>query len=244
MAGTAGPRGSPIMPRHDGRAVDQLRPVTIERGFLRNCPGSALYRAGGTTVLVSAHLSDEVPPFLVGRNSGWLTAEYAMLPGSTPTRKKRGPDATPDDNPVTSITNAPEPLADDIARRQLRYLIQMGIRVVCFVLAVVTWGHLPLWVSLVFIVAAVVLPYFAVIGANAGRERQDSDASFLEQRQIGPGHGPGELGGRREGLIHPFDLRERQRRHSCGIVGNPVYFFCQRPDFLPDLPGRFRDLTR
>lgn len=80
------------MPRHDGRPVDGLRPVTIERGFLRNCPGSALYRAGATTVLVSVHLADDVPPFLVGKNSGWLTAEYAMLPGSTPTRKKRGPD--------------------------------------------------------------------------------------------------------------------------------------------------------
>jgi hypothetical protein len=109
-------------------------------------------------------------------------------------RKKRGTDATPD---VPSITNAPEPLADDISRRQLRYLIQMGVRVVCFILAVVTWGHLPLWVSILFIVAAVVLPYFAVIGANAGRERQDDDASFLDPRQLGPGQGQhGELGGR------------------------------------------------
>jgi ribonuclease PH len=51
-----------------------------------------LYRAGGTTVLVSAQLSDKVPPFLEGKGIGWLTAEYAMLPGSTPTRKARGPD--------------------------------------------------------------------------------------------------------------------------------------------------------
>ncbi|MDR3632705.1 MAG: ribonuclease PH [Isosphaeraceae bacterium] len=80
------------MPRHDGRAPDQLRPVTIQRGFVRNSPGSALYRAGGTTVLVTAHLSDKVPPFLEGKGVGWLTAEYAMLPGSTPTRKSRGPD--------------------------------------------------------------------------------------------------------------------------------------------------------
>lgn len=109
-------------------------------------------------------------------------------------RKKREPDATPE---VPSITTAPEPLAEDIARRQTRYLIQMGIRVVCFVLAVVTWGHLPVWVSIVFIVGAVVLPYFAVIGANAGRERQDEDASYLDPREIGPGHGQhGELGGR------------------------------------------------
>jgi ribonuclease PH len=51
-----------------------------------------LYRAGNTTVLVSVHITDEVPPFLVSKGSGWLTAEYAMLPGSTPSRKRRGPD--------------------------------------------------------------------------------------------------------------------------------------------------------
>ncbi len=80
------------MVRHDGRRPEQVRQVTIERGFLRTCPGSVLYRAGATTVLVSVHLAEGVPDFLVGRNSGWLTAEYAMLPGSTPTRKRRGPD--------------------------------------------------------------------------------------------------------------------------------------------------------
>jgi len=80
------------MPRHDGRAPNELRPVTVERGFVRNSPGSALYRAGGTTVLVTAHLSDKVPPFIEGKGVGWLTAEYSMLPGSTPTRKSRGTD--------------------------------------------------------------------------------------------------------------------------------------------------------
>jgi ribonuclease PH len=80
------------MTRHDGRAPGELRPVTIERGFLRNSPGSVLYRAGATTVVVSAHLSETVPPFLEGKGVGWLTAEYGMLPGSTPTRKARGPD--------------------------------------------------------------------------------------------------------------------------------------------------------
>src|SRR3984957_10635246 len=80
------------MPRHDGRAAGELRPVQIERGFARQSPGSVLYRAGGTTVLVTANLSNKVPPFLEGKMVGWLTAEYAMLPGSTPTRKSRGPD--------------------------------------------------------------------------------------------------------------------------------------------------------
>lgn len=80
------------MPRHDGRGPSELRSVQIERGFSRQSPGSVLYRAGGTTVLVTAQLSDKVPPFLEGKGVGWLTAEYAMLPGSTPTRKSRGPD--------------------------------------------------------------------------------------------------------------------------------------------------------
>jgi len=80
------------MNRTDGRGRDQLRPVAIERGFVRNSPGSVLYRAGTTVVLVTAHISDTVPPFLEGKSVGWLTAEYAMLPGSTPSRKGRGAD--------------------------------------------------------------------------------------------------------------------------------------------------------
>jgi ribonuclease PH len=64
----------------------------MQRGFARNSPGSVLYRAGGTTLLITAQVSDKVPPFLEGKGVGWLTAEYAMLPGSTPTRKSRGPD--------------------------------------------------------------------------------------------------------------------------------------------------------
>jgi len=80
------------MPRTDSRTSDQLRPITIERGFIRNSPGSVLYRAGATVVLVTAHLSETVPPFLEGKSIGWLTAEYAMLPGSTSTRLQRGTD--------------------------------------------------------------------------------------------------------------------------------------------------------
>ena len=80
------------MTRSDGRTPDRLRPVTIERGYIRNSPGSVLYRAGQTVVLATAQLSQDVPPFLEGKGIGWLTAEYAMLPGSTPTRKRRGSD--------------------------------------------------------------------------------------------------------------------------------------------------------
>lgn len=77
----------------------------------------------------------------------------------------------PDD--AQRITSAPEALAADQARRARRYLIQMGIRVVCFLLAVLLWRHVPLGVSLLLIIGAVVLPYVAVLFANAGRERRD-----------------------------------------------------------------------
>jgi len=63
------------------------------------------------------------------------------------------------------ITTAPRSHAEDIARRQKRYLISMGIRTLCFLLAVVSIGHWFLWV---FIAASFVLPYIAVVMANAG----------------------------------------------------------------------------
>ena len=85
-------RGSSSHDQIDGRKNDQLRPVSIERGFMRNSPGSVLYRSGETAVLVTARLSDTVPPFLEGKSIGWLTAEYAMLPGSSTSRIRRGAD--------------------------------------------------------------------------------------------------------------------------------------------------------
>jgi ribonuclease PH len=80
------------MTRANARKPDALRPITIDRGFIQNSPGSVLYRSGATVVLVTAHVSDTVPPFLEGKSVGWLTAEYAMLPGSTPSRNRRGAD--------------------------------------------------------------------------------------------------------------------------------------------------------
>ncbi len=80
------------MNRADGRKNDQLRPVIFERGFIRNSPGSVLYRCGATAVLVTAQIADSVPPFLEGKSVGWLTAEYAMLPGSSTSRIRRGAD--------------------------------------------------------------------------------------------------------------------------------------------------------
>ncbi|HTL34374.1 MAG TPA: ribonuclease PH [Kofleriaceae bacterium] len=77
--------------RPDGRRPDQLRPLEITTGFQKHAEGSALVKLGDTWVLCAASLEKGVPPFLVGKNQGWLTAEYAMLPRSTHTRSKRDP---------------------------------------------------------------------------------------------------------------------------------------------------------
>lgn len=77
------------MTRPNGRLADQLRPLSFERGYTRNAPGSVLVRMGRTTVLCTCCVEPKVPDFLVGKGKGWLTAEYGMLPGSTNTRKPR-----------------------------------------------------------------------------------------------------------------------------------------------------------
>jgi ribonuclease PH len=77
------------MPRADGRAPDDIRPVKITRSFTSSTPGSVLYESGRTKVLVTCSVEERVPPWMQGRGKGWLTAEYAMLPGSTPDRKAR-----------------------------------------------------------------------------------------------------------------------------------------------------------
>ena len=77
------------MRRADGRAPDELRPVEFDTSFVQNPAGSALVRMGGTMVLCTVHVEEQVPPFLRGSGKGWVTAEYAMLPGSTETRSAR-----------------------------------------------------------------------------------------------------------------------------------------------------------
>ena len=77
--------------RSDGRRFDELRPLEIITGFQKHAEGSALIKFGDTHVLCAASVENGVPPFLVGKNQGWLTAEYAMLPRSTHTRSKRDP---------------------------------------------------------------------------------------------------------------------------------------------------------
>lgn len=75
--------------RHDGRKDDELRPTSYEAGFLRCPEGSVLYRCGGTTVLLACSIEEKVPPFLEGRGTGWVTAEYAMHPRANPDRRQK-----------------------------------------------------------------------------------------------------------------------------------------------------------
>lgn len=77
------------MSRKDGRTNEQLRPVRITPDPVDFPAGSALIECGRTRVLCAASLEDRVPPFLKGTGRGWVTAEYAMLPASTPTRSQR-----------------------------------------------------------------------------------------------------------------------------------------------------------
>ncbi len=77
------------MPRPDGRANDELRPVRLTVDYLRHAEGSVLIEFGDTRVLCVASVEERVPPFLEGRGQGWITAEYAMLPRSGNTRSQR-----------------------------------------------------------------------------------------------------------------------------------------------------------
>jgi len=75
--------------RVDGRALDQLRPVSFQRDYTVMAPGSVLVTFGQTKVLCTASVEDRVPPWMRGTGRGWVTAEYSMLPGSTPERASR-----------------------------------------------------------------------------------------------------------------------------------------------------------
>jgi ribonuclease PH len=77
------------MSRPNGRAADQLRPVTIHREFTCHAEGSVLVSFGNTRVICTASVEEGVPRFLRGKGQGWVTAEYGMLPRSTNTRMGR-----------------------------------------------------------------------------------------------------------------------------------------------------------
>ncbi|MBU2999283.1 ribonuclease PH [Roseovarius nubinhibens] len=75
--------------RPSGRALDEMRPVSIETGVTKHAEGSCMIRVGDTHVLCTATIEDRVPPFIKGSGLGWVTAEYGMLPRSTTSRMRR-----------------------------------------------------------------------------------------------------------------------------------------------------------
>ncbi len=77
------------MPRPDDRANDQLRSVSLERGANPYAEGSCLIRTGGTLIHCTASVEDQAPPWKRGTGTGWVTAEYAMLPRATSERTNR-----------------------------------------------------------------------------------------------------------------------------------------------------------
>ncbi|MEM8662641.1 MAG: ribonuclease PH [Pseudomonadota bacterium] len=75
--------------RHDGRAPDEMRAVSLERAVMGHAEGSCLVKFGATHVLCAASLEERVPPWLRGGGEGWVTAEYGMLPRATKERMRR-----------------------------------------------------------------------------------------------------------------------------------------------------------
>jgi ribonuclease PH len=75
--------------RNDGRAPEDIRPIAITPGFMATATGSCLMEAGGTRVICTASVDEEVPRWMAGKGRGWVTAEYSMLPASTGERKRR-----------------------------------------------------------------------------------------------------------------------------------------------------------
>lgn len=83
------PQSPASQPRHDQRAADEKRQVRFTRHFTKHAEGSVLVEFGDTRVLCTASVDETVPPFLRGKGSGWVTAEYGMLPRATHTRSAR-----------------------------------------------------------------------------------------------------------------------------------------------------------
>jgi ribonuclease PH len=86
---TETPAASPGAARNDGRAPDEMRPISITPGYVTTATGSCLIEVGGTRVICTASVDEEIPRWMAGQGRGWATAEYGMLPASTGERKRR-----------------------------------------------------------------------------------------------------------------------------------------------------------
>ena len=81
------------MVRHDGRAFDKLRTIKVTNDYIKHPAGSCLIEFGETRVICTASVEEGVPPFLKNSGTGWVTAEYGMIPGSCTTRVQRNKDS-------------------------------------------------------------------------------------------------------------------------------------------------------
>src|SRR6187431_2768046 len=95
--------GGTTMTRPDGRSVDDLRPISFERDYTEMAAGSCLVSFGRTRVLCTASVDDDVPRWMRGSGKGWVTAEYSMLPGSSPERVDREPATAKQSGPTIEI---------------------------------------------------------------------------------------------------------------------------------------------
>jgi ribonuclease PH len=86
--------GSSVVVRPNGRALDEMRTIEIEVGYAPYAEGSSLIRMGNTHVLCTATVEESTAPFLIGTGQGWITAEYGMLPRSSPVRIPRSRSAS------------------------------------------------------------------------------------------------------------------------------------------------------
>ncbi|MBA7629594.1 Ribonuclease PH [subsurface metagenome] len=161
------------MKRADGRAYDELRPVRIIPGFQSFAEGSALVEVGLTRVLCSVSVDERVPAFLKGGGSGWITAEYAMLPRSTVTR-------TPRDSSLGRIAGRSQEIQRLIGRslRAVADLDALGERTLivdCDVLqadgstrtAAITGSYVALYQAMQTLVNMGILPFIPLRAAVA-----------------------------------------------------------------------------
>ena len=104
------------MIRHAGRLLDQLRPVTVTRDYIRLAEGSVLIEVGETKVICTASVEEKVPQFKKGQGEGWITAEYGMLPRATAVRTSR----------ETSRTGGRSQEIQRLVGRSLRAVVEMA----------------------------------------------------------------------------------------------------------------------
>lgn len=116
------------MIRLDGRASDQLRPVTITRHFNKYAEGSCLIEMGDTKIICTATIEDKVPPFLKNSGQGWVTAEYGMLPRSCDTRTQR--------DIIKGQINGRSQEIQRLVGRSIRSVADMG-----------AWGERTIWLD-------------------------------------------------------------------------------------------------